>query len=240
MNPFLPILTIALAIAVTSLTCRATEVINAGKGGNNSRHLLARVDAVLAESTPDLVVLMVGTNDALNSKAMVPDEEYRKNLLTLIEKFRAAGAQPVLMTILPCHAPYLINRHGEEAFAKASPDERIATVNAAIREIAATERLPLIDLNRIFTAIGEPGEGAASLLRNQLNSNSADGVHPTRDGYRVIATAVFQKIESMKKKPTRVLCFGDSITFGAGMDGAGTATGDTYPGMLAQLLSASH
>ncbi len=111
------LLTTLLALAFTAPT-QATEVVNGGRGGNNTRHLLKRVDNVLTESKPDVVLLMVGTNDALNSKAMVPVDEYRKNLLALIEKFRAADAQPMLMTILPCHAPYLIERHGKEAFAK--------------------------------------------------------------------------------------------------------------------------
>ena len=225
---------VALAIPAHS---QATEVINAGKGGNNTRHLLKRVDAVLAETKPDLVVLMVGTNDALNSRAMVPAEEYRQNILTLIEKFRTAGAQPVLMTILPCHAPYVIDRHGQAAFADESPDQRIAAMNAVIRDIAAREQLPLIDTHRIYTAIGDPGASATSLLRNAENSNSTDGVHTTRDGYRIIATAVFQELRSLKKAPARILCLGDSITFGAHMEGAGTATGDTYPGMLAKLLN---
>lgn len=227
-----------IAISGTGQASEAVEVINAGKGGNNTRHLLKRVDKVLAEAKPDLVVLMVGTNDALNSKAMVPVDEYRKNLGTLIEKFRAAGAQPVLMTILPCHAPYLISRHGEEAFAKESPEERIAAVNAVVREIATAENLPLIDLNRIVSTIGEPGVGAASLLRNEANSNSTDGVHPTREGYRLIATAVFQSLATLDEMPSRILCFGDSITYGSGMEGAGTASGDTYPGMLASLVNA--
>jgi len=230
-------LTIALAIALTSLTCHATEVINAGKGGNNTRHLLKRVDHVLAESKPDLVVLMVGTNDALNSRAMVPADEYRRNLLELIGKFRAAKAHMVLMTIVPCYGPYVIERHGEEPFAEQSPDEHVAAINAVIRDVAATGKLPLVDLNHVFTAIGEPGDGESSLLRNEANSKSRDGVHPTREGYRVIATAAFQAIEAMQEKPQRVLCFGDSITFGAGMEGAGTATGDAYPGMLARLLA---
>lgn len=229
-------LTITLSIALTSLTSHATEVINGGKGGHNTRHLLKRVDTALAESKPDLVVLMVGTNDALNSRAMVPVDEYRKNLLELIAKFRAADAQTVLMTIVPCHGAYVIERHGKEPFAEQSPAEHVAAINDVIREVAAAEKLPLVDLNHLFTAIGEPGDAGSSLLRNEANSNSRDGVHPTRDGYRVIATAAFQTLEALQKKPQRVLCFGDSITFGAGMEGAGTATGDTYPGMLARLL----
>ena len=230
-------LTIVLSSALTSLTSHATEVINGGKGGHNTRHLLKRADTALAESKPDLVVLMVGTNDALNSKAMVPVDEYRKNLLELIARFRAAKADTVLMTIIPCHGAYVIERHGEEAFAEQSPDQHIEAINAVIREVAAAEKLPLVDLNHIFTAIGEPGDGEASLLRNEANSQTRDGVHPGREGYRIIATAVYEKIQSLQKSPDRVLCFGDSITYGAGMEGAGTATGDTYPGMLARLLA---
>jgi lysophospholipase L1-like esterase len=235
------LLTLALTTSVHAAEAKAkakakVEVINTGKGGNNTRHLLKRVDSVLAESKPDVVVLMVGTNDALNSRAMVPVDEYQNNLLTLIEKFRAAGAQPILMTILPCHVPYLIERHGEEAFAKESPEQRIAAINTVIHDFAAAEKIPLIDIHHIYTAIGEPGESETSLLRNEANARTRDGVHPTRDGYRIIATAVFQKIQSLENSPSRILCFGDSITFGAGMEGAGTATGDSYPGMLARLL----
>jgi hypothetical protein len=37
--------------------------------------------------------------------------------------------------------------------------------------------------------------------------------------------------------PTAVtVCFGDSITFGQHVDGEGTATGGTYPGVLARML----
>lgn len=228
-----------LAIAI-ALPCHADagspEIINAGKGGNSTRHLLKRVDAVLAESQPDLVVLMVGTNDALNSRAMVPIDEYRRNVQSLIDKFRAAGSRVMLMTILPCHAPYLLARHGKEPFAEQSPEQRIAAVNRVLSDLAAAEKIPLIDTHRVFSSIGEPGEDEQSLLRNTANSGSTDGVHPTADGYRVIATAVFQAITGLEKKPQRILCFGDSITYGAGMEGAGTATGNCYPGLLARLL----
>ncbi|HEX2949579.1 MAG TPA: GDSL-type esterase/lipase family protein, partial [Armatimonadota bacterium] len=42
-----------------------SEVLNAGVGGNNTRMLLERLDADVLAQHPDLVVLMVGTNDAL-------------------------------------------------------------------------------------------------------------------------------------------------------------------------------
>ena len=44
-----------------------TTVINAGVGGNTTRNLLKRVKKDVLAKKPDVVVMMVGTNDALNS-----------------------------------------------------------------------------------------------------------------------------------------------------------------------------
>jgi lysophospholipase L1-like esterase len=65
-----------------------------------------------------------------------------------------------------------------------------------------------------------------------------DGLHPTRDGYRLIAQEVYRylKQHQLLKKNRRIICFGDSITYGAFMDGKGTAEGDTYPAFLKNLL----
>lgn len=56
------------------------EIINAGVGGNNSRALLARLEEDVLSRDPSLVIIMVGTNDALNSGALVSLDEYRENL----------------------------------------------------------------------------------------------------------------------------------------------------------------
>jgi len=76
-------------------------------------------------------------------------------------------------------------------------------------------------------------------LRNEANSRSKDGVHPTSGGYDVIAGAVYQGMKTAGWQDAgAVVCFGDSITYGAGMKGAGTAAVDaeTYPAKLARLL----
>ncbi|WP_372934509.1 hypothetical protein [Mariniphaga sediminis] len=37
----------------------------------------------------------------------------------------------------------------------------------------------------------------------------------------------------------KIICFGDSLTFGVYMKGEGTAEGDTYPAILKQLITRS-
>ena len=110
-----------------------------------------------------------------------------------------------------------------------------ATANA-IRECSRKHSLPLAEVNTVFTALGSTGEDASSLLRNPANSAVVDGVHPTAQGYALIATIIFQTIIDHRLPTSRVVCLGDSITMGIAMQGEGTATGETYPGRLAAML----
>lgn len=222
-----------------SLRGDALEVLNRGIGGNNSRHLLKRVDSDVLAAEPDLVVLMVGTNDMLNSGAAVPLEEYRANLRTLAEQILGAGARLVLMTIPPCDEPALFSRHPRAFFETRSPGERIADANAEVVRLAKEMGIPVVDVFQILNSIGAPGPDASSVLRNLANCGVNDGVHPTPEGYRLIATALYQEIAGMNERPKRIVCFGDSITYGHGAAGAGTSEGDTYPGFLAKLLARS-
>ena len=66
----------------------AAEVINAGVGGNRSSQLLRRLDRDVLAQQPTVVVLMVGTNDRLNSGGFIDINAYRKNVNTLIAKMR--------------------------------------------------------------------------------------------------------------------------------------------------------
>lgn len=214
------------------------RVINAGVGGQNSRDLLARIDKDVLQHRPDLVVLMVGSNDVLNSGNAIPLPEYEKNLETLAKRIKEGGAELVIMTVLPCHVPYLLERHEKGFFGKGGPPERIAQANTAIRRLAKQYGIPVVEAHAIFSGIGEIGVSPESLLQNAANSGRRDGVHPTAEGYRILATAAFQTICAQGIRPKTIVCFGDSITFGAHVEGAGTATGKTYPAFLQRLMRA--
>ena len=222
-------------VAASAETVGST-VFNRGVGGNNSANLLARVDAQVVALKPDLVVLMVGTNDMLNSGNSVPLDKYEANLNTLADKITGSGSRLVLMTIPPCHEPLLLTRHPAEFYARRSPGEKIEDANRVIRRIAKERKIPLVDLHRLFDRVGAVGESPESLIRNPANSGASDGVHPTPDGYRMIAVAVYQAICDHDLPTGRVVCFGDSITFGSGASQPGTTQGESYPAWLQRLL----
>lgn len=212
-------------------------IINAGVCGNNTRALLARMDVDILSHRPDLILLMVGTNDALNSAALVPIEEYRANLAMLVTRALATDCQVLLATIAPFHLPSLLSRHQPESYGLLSPLDRHHLVNGAIRDCAKEYQLPVADVNTALSAPGYIGDEAASLLRNPANSGVVDGVHPTAEGYALIAALFYRLILDHNLPVSKIVCFGDSITFGTAMRGEGTSTGATYPGRLAALLS---
>jgi lysophospholipase L1-like esterase len=226
-------------IATAALAAEKSTVINAGVGGNNSRNLLARLDKDVLDHQPQLVVLMVGTNDVLNSRNSVPLNKYRKNLEKLIGRITRGRPKLILMTIPPCHEPYLLERHPAEFYAPDGPGGRIQKANRFICQAAKKHKIPLVDVHEILSTKGNIGERPESLLRNKANCGSADGVHPTPEGYQIIAAAVHRAIRENHLPADRVVCLGNSITFGAHVKGAGTSKGETYPAVLRRLLNAS-
>lgn len=221
-----------------SVNAKEPTVINAGVGGNSTRNLLKRVERDVLAKKPDVVVMMVGTNDALNSGNFVPIKEYEKNLKNLVKQFAGVSSKVVLMTIPPCIDELLMSRHKPEFYAERSPGDRIADVNKVVKKLGKSDNIQVVDVHALLEA-GGVGSEKSSLLRNVANSRSKDGVHPTSEGYDVIAQGVYEVLKAAKWQDAgTIICFGDSITFGASMKGAGTADADaqTYPAKLARLL----
>ena len=208
-----------------------TEVINAGVGGNNTNDLLARMDADCLTHHPDLTILMAGTND-MNSRKYIPINEYEKNMQKLVNAIRKMKSKIVLMNLLPVYEPYLFMRHKREFYEPEGHQGRLLQMNARIKEITRRNQLTFLNLHHIFTTIGNIGLDASSLIRNEANSKSTDGLHPTGDGYRVIALTVYDHIIYNKLPSKKIVCFGDSITLGAGL-----ADGANYPAYLRKLFA---
>jgi lysophospholipase L1-like esterase len=211
-------------------------VINAGRNGNNTANLLRRVQRDVLQQSPDVVVMMAGTNDMFNPSNHLPMDRFRKNYQKLIGMLKK-HATVILMTIPPEYAPYIIKRKPQFGFAADGPRRRVDSANAVIRQLAARNHLPLLDMHRIFSACGGATADVHSLFQNEANFGIPDGVHPTREGSRVMAVAVYQEIRLLKPGARKIVCFGDSITRGYRLKGEGTTRGDTYPAVLRRLFN---
>lgn len=206
-------------------------IVNAGIPGNNTQDLLDRLDKDCLSHMPELTILMAGTNDSLNHAKYIPADVYKENMVQLVQRISSSGSKVLLMTLLPFYSPYVLSRHPAAFFATESPEEKRTALNNIIKEVAGTAQAGLLDMGSLFEKIGNIGTEASCLLLNEANSPRKDGVHPTPDGYRVIALAVYDYIMYNQLPTGRIVCFGDSITWGDGsLDKA------SYPAYLKRLI----
>ena len=235
---FLAIIFISFMMTVTAAKSQnLVTITNAGHNGDNTVELLARVDKDVISKKPELVVLMVGTNDMLNLRNMLTVADYTKHYQELITKIKKES-KLMLMTIPPINVEYLNERVDPTKYASGGgPQALVDSANAAIKELAKKNKCRLIDLNKILLACGGSTKDKESIFQNVPNFGINDGVHPTAIGYKIIGTAVYQAIINTEPKVSSIVCFGDSITFGYKMTGQGTIKGDSYPAVLNRMLN---
>ncbi|MDB4583737.1 GDSL-type esterase/lipase family protein [Draconibacterium sp.] len=213
------------------------QVINAGVAGNTTSNLLARIDADVLSNNPDLVIVMVGTNDMLNSGKMNSYEEYFSNLEFIVKKLKDNNANVVLMSPPTVDAQYLFERHNPELF-HSTPNVKLDSARQIVAKIARENEVYFIDIFQKFQDLNLPKHNEDLFIMNPKNSGHRDGVHPTRLGYFFIAENVFDflKKNNLLEKEDKIVCFGDSITKGSKVKGSGTAEGETYPAYLHQFI----
>ena len=210
----------------------AERVMNFGRPGFNSAELLEMLPVVL-DTKPELVVVMIGTNNVAWPKKFLTPEQSADNIRKICDTVGASGAKMILCTIPPCIESMVGQREKMDAETTAALNAKIQAINAHIRTIAAERKIPLADFHSLFSG---NLEAADSLIRNMVNSGSKDGVHPTPAGYVKMAKMVHDVIIRHQLPTGYVACAGDSITYGAHMTGQGSVRGDTYPAILNNLL----
>ena len=122
---------------------------------------------------PDIVILMLGTND---TKVRNWDPEiFRRDYKRIIESYRNLASGPRVILVAPIRIFPIMGRPLLGVY----PETMEQGVRPAIREIASETGLELIDLQDLFTD----------------NSYCRDGVHPQRAGARMLAEAIFNGIK---------------------------------------------
>ena len=211
------------------------RVYNSGFPGDTTLELLKRFDRDVANRFPDVVVLLVGSNDMFYPGHILELENYRKNLNALLDRINNIQAQAVLMTAPRFLKNLLIENFPETINHPIGLDERMDMLNRTIRETAAERYIPLVDAYTLITPVDET---AASLVFNVANSGRADGMHMTDEGCKVLAENVYKTLKANYPDARTIVCFGDSITYGVYLPGKGSAEKNarTYPGQLFNML----
>jgi len=202
-------------------------IFNKGIPGQNSTQGRERFPKDVISLQPHFVFIFFGTNDALNEDRFVDLARFLENLSWMIEEARRNKINPVLCTIHHCIPSALLQRHKAEVYGDEGPNGKIDRYNAAIREQAFQKKVPLADF---------------SALTEKLDTNwiSSDGVHLTSLGYQLLAEAFWGTVKEKIKNGDIIVCLGDSLTYGGGMQGEGTVDGSTYPGWVKRLAASKN
>ena len=212
-------------------------IINAGIGGNTTLDLLNRINEDVINNNPDMVIVMVGTNDMLNSKKMITYNNYEQNLEKIIKTFKQKKIKVVLCTPPTVDTTYLFERHQRSSYTQ-PPNIKLDSINSIIKSLSKKEDVSLIDINSKFKNMSLPRHNFDMYIQNVKNSGVRDGVHPTKKGYTLIAETIFifLRDNDLLDPNIKIICFGDSITYGTRVKGEGTSEGDTYPAILKRKI----
>ena len=208
-------------------------VMNFGRSGFSSKELLTQLP-VIFDYTPKLLILLIGTNDVVYKKKWQTPEQFAAHYRKICEKLQQQKCKVILITLPPC-VEDVANKH-----IKATPEEkaqlnnRIIKMNEYIKAFGKEFDFPVLDYHKYFT--GDLA-GKNSLMRVPANSSGNDGIHPNEAGYRLLAQGLYEIIKKHNYPVNGIICTGDSITYGAHMQGQGSVLGDTYPAQLLKLLN---
>ncbi len=166
------------------------SVVNEGLSGEKASEAASRLQSAVSTHTPDVVLLMEGTNDLGTPGVSVSTTV--SNMETLLGLIESAGADAILATIPPIR-PYGL----AENAALVDP------YNTNLRSLAARRGASLLDVHAVIN------NGNCSASSNvSTPCIGQDNIHLTREGYALVAEAFFDRIVDLYDSPVAVPTIG--------------------------------
>ena len=156
--------------AILEKTFRGLDVVvvNRGVSGEVASATAERLRTIIGLEKPDLLLWQVGTNDAL---ARVPVDDFKTTVRDTLRWLKEHGIDTVLV--------------GLRYASSVTKDEDYTAIRRALREIAASENVPLV---RRYEAMEYIERGKNGQLV------SADEVNPSDLGYRCMAEHIVRAV----------------------------------------------
>ncbi len=164
-----------------------TAVYCLGVSGDNTMDLLERFDTEVKarqdEEEDTLILIEIGINDSQfvldENKHRVSPEEYRKNLLTLVNKSKQYNASLIFVGLTPVDSrvdptPWTPGKTYRLEFVKKYEE--------ILKRVSQEQQIPFIELMSKF-----PGGEYQKLL--------TDGLHPSTEGHKIMYEGVKDYLE---------------------------------------------
>jgi lysophospholipase L1-like esterase len=174
-----------------------TEMINSGVRGWKSSDLLANLEGVCLRYDPDIVTIMIGTNDHAiyqgNELPAISVVDFEANLTKIVRTIRGrrteGGDRHIPKIILM--TPPFVATHTNVAGTQAS-QARLTEYCRAIKKISERENTGFVDVN-VITG-NEVGWDDRTFFDQYTDRN--DGVHLNSLGHSVIAPYIFRAVQT--------------------------------------------
>jgi len=159
--------------------------VDKGISGQNSNQLLARFQTDVIDLHPEIVHILIGTNDVYPGWTLEPSGPNAinspANLEAMVNMAQSNGIHVILATIPPwgCDASNCTLAEGADS--TSSRYDRISTWNAWIEQYALSKGIPVVDYHSALLA----PDGA-----HYVPGMTMDGVHPSSAGYVVMTPMV--------------------------------------------------
>lgn len=161
-----------LEIAIKQAIPKANvTVINAGISGHTTQNGLERLERDVLSKKPDLVTVSFGLNDMTR----IPEDQFRKNLETIVARCREIKADVVL-----CTPNAVISTGGR-------PTEKLERYCEVIRATARDLKLAVCDQYRAGDAQRKQDAWSWRLTLS-------DEIHPNMDGHKLMAEELCRTI----------------------------------------------
>jgi lysophospholipase L1-like esterase len=151
------------------------DVLNRGVNGERTDQIAARFERDVIAAKPRVVVMIAGVNDIYQGRSV---GDVTRRLREMYDRASRAGIRVVAGTIIPFNT------------ATRDQNDKMHQVNAWIRE--QSERDSAIVFVDTRAAVAAPGKPDALV-------SSPDELHPSADGYRMMADAIAPAIAAALK-----------------------------------------
>ena len=150
--------------------------INRGISGQTTPQMLIRFRADVIALKPSIVVILAGGNDIAGNTGPATLEMITNNIFSMIDLAKAHNIKVILCSLLPAFDfPWKPNQE---------PATKIMALNSLLVNYADANAITFVDY---YSAMVDDRNGLPLTY-------SADGVHPNKTGYEVMAPLVEQAI----------------------------------------------
>lgn len=174
---------VKLVVSGLSINGIAVDPVFAGVSGDRSVDMLGRLEADVLAKKPAFMTLSCGVNDVWKGKDGVSLEAYQANITQIIERAKAAGVRPIILTAT------MISENPDE-----ETNRQLAPYNEFLRDLAAERNLPLADVNARMQEEVRMARASNAPRWNRNFYLTCDSVHMGPRGDQMMAECVLRTL----------------------------------------------